>query len=401
MGTEPLNDVGWETEQFLRHRPHLEAVAYRMLGSVSEAEDAVQEAWLRLGRSQQDTIANARAWLTTIVARVCIDMLRARQSRHEDYVGAWVPEPLVEADDETDPERQLLMADAVGLALLVVLETLTPTERVAYVLHDMFAVPFSEIGEVTDRSPDAARQLASRARRRIRAGVPRSDADPAKQRELVRAFLAAARAGDFDALVAVLDPDVVLRAGGGPELQQELKGATTVARAMARSGPRFATLCHAATVNGQPGIVVTTDQGPAGAIGFTVSGGLISAIDVTVDPEAESLAFLRRRPGSAAEQIIGEALSWPGVQRAEAHLGAVALRLGRRELGHVHGDQLVDVPLPARLRDRYVKGGMSLQYEPEHSPGWVAVPLDTETGMGDALTLLRANYERAESRRSR
>ena len=223
-GAELLNDLGWETEQFQRHRLHLEAVAYRMLGSVSEAEDALQEAWLRLSRSQQETIHNARAWLTTIVGRVCIDMLRTGQSRREDYVGGWVPEPIVEVDEQADPERQMLIADTIGLALLVVLETLTPTERVAYVLHDMFAVPFAEIGEIIDRTPDAARQLASRERRRVRGAMPQPDADLAKQREVVDAFLAASRAGDFDALIAVLDPDVVFRASGARQLQQELNG---------------------------------------------------------------------------------------------------------------------------------------------------------------------------------
>jgi RNA polymerase sigma-70 factor (ECF subfamily) len=202
-GAESLNDITWEAEQFQRHRPHLQAVAYRMLGSISEAEDAVQEAWLRLTRSRQETIHNARAWLTTIVGRVCIDMLRARKARPEDHVGAWVPEPIVEVDEQADPEQQTLLADAVGLALLVVLETLTPPERVAYVLHDMFALPFAEIGEIIDRSPEAARQLASRARRRVRGAMPQPDADLAKQRDAADAFLAASRAGDFDALVAV------------------------------------------------------------------------------------------------------------------------------------------------------------------------------------------------------
>jgi len=389
-----LSDTGWETEQFQRHRPHLEAVAYRMLGSVSEAEDALQEAWLRLSRSQQETIHNARAWLTTIVGRVCIDMLRARQSRREDYVGAWVPEPIVEVDEQADPERQALIADTVGLALLVVLETLTPSERVSYVLHDMFAVPFAEIGEIIDRTPDAARQLASRGRRRVRGALPQPDADLAKKRKVVDAFLAASRAGDFDALVAVLDPDVVFRAGGARELQQERSGAAVVARTMATFGPRLATICHPATVNGQPGILIKTGQGSAGAIGFTVSGGLIATIDVTIDVDKLELLdpfdFIRGRQGAVAERIIGDALSWPGVHREQGELGSVVLRVGRRELGHLHGDAVADVPLAPELQDRLVKDGPALERE----SGWVTVPLETEQGVRQALALLRANYER-------
>jgi RNA polymerase sigma-70 factor (ECF subfamily) len=388
-----LNDTDWETEQFQRHRPHLEAVAYRMLGSVSEAEDALQEAWLRLSRSQQETIHNARAWLTTIVGRVCIDMLRARQSRREDYVGAWVPEPIVEVDEQTDPEHQMLMADTVGLALLVVLETLTPTERVAYVLHDMFALPFAEIGEIIDRSAEATRQLASRARRRVRGAAPQPDADPAKQREVVDAFLAASRAGDFDALVAVLDPDVLFRAGGARELQQELKGAADVARLFATRGPSFANHCYPATVNGQAGLVIRTRQGPAGAVGFTLSGGLITTIDLTLDPDKpEGFGGTgdTRRP---AEWIITEALSWPGVHRAQGHFGAVVLRVGRRELGHLHGDVVADVPVPPELRDQPITDGVALD------SGWVTVPLETEDGVRQALTLLRKNYERGQGSR--
>jgi RNA polymerase sigma factor (sigma-70 family) len=421
-GAELLNDLGWETEQFQRHRLHLEAVAYRMLGSVSEAEDALQEAWLRLSRSQQETIHNARAWLTTIVGRVCIDMLRARQSRREDYVGGWVPEPIVEVDEEADPERQMLMADSIGLALLVVLETLTPTERVAYVLHDMFAVPFAEIGEIIDRTPDAARQLASRARRRVRGAMPQPDADPAKQREVVDAFLAASRAGDFDALIAVLDPDVVFRASGARELQQELNGAADVARTMARFGPRLVTMCHPATVNGQAGLVVKTRQGPAGAIGFTTSDGLITTIDLTLDPDklkdpdhkqdarrpdpphehqADSelsllLSYVRGRQGSVAERIISETLSWPGVYRASGHFGSVVLRVGQRELGHLHGDAVADVPLPPKLQAQLLKDGAAPEHLLRHDSGWVTVPLDTEEGVQQALVLLRSNYDRAQ-----
>jgi RNA polymerase sigma factor (sigma-70 family) len=399
-----LGEVGWDTEQFQRYRPHLEAVAYRMLGSVSEAEDALQEAWLRLSRSQQESIHNARAWLTTIVGRVCIDMLRARQSRREDYVGSWVPEPIVDVDEQAGPEQQMLMAETVGLALLVVLETLTPAERVAYVLHDMFAVPFADVGAIIDRSPDATRQLASRARRRVRGAIPRPDADLAEQREVVDAFLAASRAGDFEALVGVLDPHVVFRASGGRKLQQELRGAPDIARRMARFGPSFASMCHPATVNGQAGLVVTTSQGPLGAMGFTVSGGLITTIDMSLDPDKlESLAgestlfsYLSGRQGSVGERIITEALSWPGVDRAKGDFGAVVLRVGRRELGHLHGDAVVDVPLPPKLVDQ---PEAAPELERRDEPGWIAVPLESEEAVQHALALLRANYERGKAQR--
>jgi RNA polymerase sigma factor (sigma-70 family) len=418
-GAEPLNDIGWETEQFERNRPHLEAVAYRMLGSVSEAEDALQEAWLRLTRSRQETIHNARAWLTTIVGRVCIDMLRARQSRCEDYVGSWVPEPIVSTDETLDPEHEAELADSVGLALLVVLETLTPAERVAYVLHDMFAVPFGELGAIIDRSPDAARQLASRARRRVRGAVPQPDADPGRQRELVDAFLAASRAGDFDALVAVLDPDVVFRASGARELQQELNGATDVARKFATFGPGFASKCHPASINGRAGLLLRTLEGPAGAVGFTVSDGLITTVDLTVDPDklegfdptedarrpdpphghgaAGELGGLGEAPGrqgSGIERIISEALSWPGVYRAKGHFGSVELRVGERELGHLHGDAVADVPIPSELQDQPVRDQAALEHEPQHDSDWVTVALETEEGVQRALALLRANYER-------
>jgi RNA polymerase sigma-70 factor (ECF subfamily) len=366
-----------------------------MLGSVTEAEDAVQEAWLRLGRSQQETIHNARAWLTTIVGRVCIDMLRARRSRREDHVGAWVPEPIVEVDEQADPEQQVMMADAVGLALLVVLETLTPAERVAYVLHDMFALPFAEIGEIIDRSPDAARQLASRGRRRVRGAMPQPDADLAKQREAVDAFLAASRAGDFDALVAVLDPDVVFRAGGARELQQERNGAADVARTVATFGPGFASLCHPATVNGQPGLLLKTPEGTAGAVGFTVTGGLITTIDVTLDPdkleggELGPLGFGRGRRGSVAQRIVSEALSWPGVYRATGHFGSIELRVGDHELGHLHGDVVADVPVPSQL----VPDGVARERRLGDDSGWVRIPLETEEDVQQALALLRGTYE--------
>src|SRR5215831_14868273 len=225
----------FQTEEFERHRAHLGAVAYRMLGSTSEAEDAVQETWLRLNRSDTGSVTNLGGWLTTVVARVCLDMLRSRRARREDYVGTWLPEPVVSVAD--GPEDEAALADAVGLALLVVLDTLTPPERLAFVLHDMFAVSFAEIGEILDRSPAAARQLASRARRRVRGATPRTDPDLREQRRVVDAFLAASRAGDFAALLEVLDPDVVFRADFGPSGDRgPVRGAEAVARRILARG---------------------------------------------------------------------------------------------------------------------------------------------------------------------
>src|SRR3954468_14074285 len=267
-----MDSVTMQTEQFERQRPQLQAVAYRMLGSVSEAEDAVQEAWLRLSRSDGDSIDNVGAWLTTVVGRVCIDMLRSRRSRREEYVGTWLPEPIVSTDERVDPEQETLLGDAVGIALLVVLETLTPAERLAFVLHDMFGVPFEEIAPMVDRTPAAARQLASRAGRRARGGAPSPDAAPARPREVVAAFLAAARAGDFDALLEVLDPDVVFRvdAGRGPHARPPAVGAPAVARELVTRAPRFAPLAHPAIVNGGAGLYLGPAQRPAAVVGFTV-----------------------------------------------------------------------------------------------------------------------------------
>src|SRR5215211_5225431 len=214
-----MDEHDWMSQRFDAHRTHLRAVAYRMLGSLNEADDAVQEAWLRLSRSDTSGVKNLRGWLTTVVARVCLDMLRSRKSRREagkkEPLGRYVPDPIVGREDGFDPEHEALLADSVGLALLVVLERLSPAERLAFVLYDMFAVPFEEIAPVVDRSPGAARQLASRARRRVRGAATSPDADLALQREVVDAFLAASRGGDFDALLAVLDPEVVLRADRG------------------------------------------------------------------------------------------------------------------------------------------------------------------------------------------
>ncbi|KLL09703.1 MULTISPECIES: RNA polymerase sigma factor SigJ [Protofrankia] len=283
-----MDNATWQAEQFERQRPQLHAVAYRMLGSRSEAEDAVQEAWLRLSRSDDGSIGNLGGWLTTVVGRVCIDMLRARQARREDSVGTWLPEPIVNVDDSDDPEQQTLLADSVGLALLVVLETLTPSERLAFVLHDMFAIPFEEIASMLERTPAAARQLASRARRRVQGSPTVPDADIATQRRVVAAFLAASRAGDFDALVAVLDPDVVFRVDTGSRTRPVpalLTGAADVARQVAAQGPRFARHCQPALVNGTAGIVARTSAGVIAVAGITVIEERIATIDLILDPD--------------------------------------------------------------------------------------------------------------------
>jgi RNA polymerase sigma-70 factor, ECF subfamily len=283
-----MDSDSWQAEQFERHRAHLRAVAYRMLGSVSEADDAVQEAWLRLSRSRDTAIDNVGGWLTTVVGRVCIDMLRARRSRREDLVGTWLPEPVVTVDDHADPEQETLLADSVGLALLVVLETLTPSERLAFVLHDTFGVPFEEIAPMIDRTPAAARQLASRARRRVRGAPTVPDPDLPKQRQVVDAFLAATRSGDFEALLAVLDPDVVFRidtgarTGVAPAL---VSGAADVARQAATQGRKFAPLCRPALVNGAAGIVVGAPGSAFAVAGITVINGRIASIDLILDPD--------------------------------------------------------------------------------------------------------------------
>jgi RNA polymerase sigma factor (sigma-70 family) len=282
-----MNERELLTDRFEANRTHLRAVAYRMLGSVSEADDAVQEAWLRLSR-RSDTAEpeNLRAWLTTVVARVCLDMLRSRRSRREDPLDTHLPEPIVSRADGMDPEHEALLADSVGLALLVVLETLTPAERLAFVLHDMFAVPFDEIAPIVDRSPAAARQLASRARRRVQGATPEPDPDLARQREVVDAFLAAARGGDLEALVAVLDPNVVLRADRGarrPGAPREVRGARTVA-GQAFEYARLARFAQPALVNGAAGLVVAPGGRPFAVIGFTVASGKIAEIDILADP---------------------------------------------------------------------------------------------------------------------
>ena len=273
-------------ERFEEHRRRLRAVAYRMLGSLSEADDAVQEAWLRLSRSNADEIENLGGWLTTVVARVCLNVLQSRKLRREEPLDVRVPDPIVTRDDAGDPEAQALLADAVGLALLVVLDTLTPAERLAFVLHDMFAVPFDDIAPIVDRSPAAARQLASRARRRVQDRDPLPDADLGEQRAVVDAFLAAARDGDFDALLAVLDPDVVLRADAGtaPTVapSREARGARAVAE-LASSFSGLARFSRPALVNGAAGLVTAPHGEPVSVMGFTVRGGVIVEIDILAD----------------------------------------------------------------------------------------------------------------------
>lgn len=290
-----MNDSQIYAEQFEGYRTHLQAVAYRMLGSVAEAEDAVQEAWLRLSRSDADAVSNLGGWLTAVVGRICIDMLRARRRRNEDYLGSWLPEPIVSLDEPADPESQVQLAESVGLALLVVLEALGPAERLAFVLHDMFGVPFEEIAPIVDRSPAATRQLASRARRRVR-GAPEPDADLAAQRRVVEAFLAASRGGDFDALVAVLDPDVSFKVDAGkdsPLARPPIVGAEEVAREVLARGRPFAPLGRPAIVNGAVGVVVGSPQRPFAIAGCTISGGRIVELDLIIDPEKLAAAGLR------------------------------------------------------------------------------------------------------------
>jgi RNA polymerase sigma factor (sigma-70 family) len=279
-----MHERDYLASQFEANRPRLRAVAYRMLGSVSEADDALQESWLRLSRADSSAVENLGAWLTTVLARVCLDMLRSRKSRREEPLGPHVPEPIVSRGDEVDPEHEALLADSVGLALLVVLETLTPPERLAFVLHDMFGVPFDEIAPVVDRSPAAARQLASRARRRVRGAAPAPDVDLARQREVVDAFLAAARGGDFDALLVVLDPDVVLRVDRGhlPGASREVKGAAAVAE-QALTFARLAPFARPALVNGAAGFVVAPRGRPVAVAGFTVANGVVVEIDLLAD----------------------------------------------------------------------------------------------------------------------
>jgi RNA polymerase sigma-70 factor, ECF subfamily len=271
-------------ERFEEHRTHLRAVAYRMLGSLSEADDAVQEAWFRLNRTDASAVENLGAWLTTVVARISLNMLRSRKSRQEQPLADGLPDLLVDRADGLNPEHEALLADSVGLALLVVLETLSPPERLAFVLHDIFAVPFDEIGAIVDRSPEAARQLASRARRRVRAERTVPDADLATQRDVIDAFLAAARDGDFDRLVALLDPDVVLRQDFGPARRREIRGAEAVA-SQARSYARLDLDIRPALINGVAGAVGFLHGEPFSIGVVTVRNGKIVELDFLADPE--------------------------------------------------------------------------------------------------------------------
>lgn len=280
-----MKEQDWLAEQFEEQRPRLRAVAYRMLGSLSEADDAVQDAWLRLSRSDAGKIENLAAWLTTVVARQSLNMLRSRNTKREQPLDVHLPDPVIDPADGTDPEHEALLADSVGLALLVILETLTPAERLAFVLHDMFALPFEEIAPIVERSPEATRQLASRARRRVRGAAPAPDADLTAQWEVVEAFLAAARDGDFDALVAVLDPDVVLRADGGlTGLSQHVQGAETVAR-QALMWSRVDLTMRRALINGAAGMVAFLHGEPFSIAAVTVRNGKIVELDFLADPE--------------------------------------------------------------------------------------------------------------------
>src|SRR5919197_3225479 len=274
-------------QQFEEHRTRLRAVAYRMLGSLSEADDAVQETWLRLSRIDADEVENLGGWLTTVVAHVSLNMLRSRRSRREEPLDVRMPEPIVDRADGTDPEHAALLADSVGLALLVVLETLSPPERLAFVLHDMFAIPFEEIAPIVERSPEAARQLASRARRRVQGQNTLPDADLDTQREVIDAFRAAAREGDFEALLEVLDPDMVLRADGGPVpgiASRVVRGAANVAR-QALAFSRLGVEVRPALVNGAPGTVSFRDGRPLAIAGFTIRSGRVVEMDILADPQ--------------------------------------------------------------------------------------------------------------------
>ena len=294
-----MDERDWLAERFEEHRPRLRGVAYRMLGSLSEADDAVQEAWLRLGRDDRSDVENLGAWLTTVVARVSLNMLRSRKARREEPLGV-IPEPILDRADGMSPEHEALLADSVGLALLVVLETLSPPERLAFVLHDMFGLSFDEIAPIVDRSPDAARQLASRARRRVRSDSPVSDVDRAAQRALVDAFFAAARDGDFDRLLGVLDPDVVLRADfGSAGGLQIVRGAHAVA-GQAQAYSRLGLVVQPALVNGAVGAISFLDGRPFSVGAVTVRNGKIVQLDILADPER-----LRRLDLSALGELPG------------------------------------------------------------------------------------------------
>lgn len=307
-------DSEWLAGRFEEHRPHLRAVAYRMLGSLAEADDAVQDTWERLDRAGADDVDNLRAWLTTVVARVCLNVLRSRNTHPAVPLETSIPDPIVRPADAPDPESEALLADSVGLALQIVIDTLGPAERLAFVLHDMFHLSFDEIATMVGRSPEATRQLASRARRRVKgADVPTPEPDVARQRAVVDAFFAAGRAGDFDALVALLHPDVVARADFGPRhpaASTVLRGAEAVAR-RARIGANTAAVIHPALVNGAAGVVITMDGQPHSLMAFTVAGGQIVEVEVIADPDriarlaAPVLSAVARRQERGADGHAG------------------------------------------------------------------------------------------------
>ncbi len=290
-----MNEQEWMAERFEENRSHLRAVAYRMLGSLTEADDAVQEGWLRLSRSGADDIENLRAWLTTVVGRVCLDKLRTRKARLEEPLDVYVPDPVLNGGEGVHPDHEMMLADSVGLALLVVLETLSPPERLAFVLHDTFDMPFGEIASIVGCSPDAARQLASRARRRVRGATPAPDADLNQQRRVVDAFLTAVRSGNFEVLLAVLDPDVVLRSDRGPGASKIIRGARSVAE-QALMFSRLAEHVQPVLVNGTAGVVSWRPGGqPFSVMGFTVRQGKIVEMNILGDPERLARLDLRFR----------------------------------------------------------------------------------------------------------
>jgi RNA polymerase sigma factor (sigma-70 family) len=283
-----VNETDWLAERFEQYRPHLRTVAYRMLGSSNETDDAVQEAWIRLIRTHGAEVENLGDWLTTVVGRVCLDMLRARRSRREEPVGDDLPEPVFTLESPDNPEQEALLADSIGMALLVVLETLTPSERLAFVLHDMFAVPFDEIADIVDRTPAATRQLASRARRRVQGAEPQAGATLSRQRELLDAFLAAARSADFDALLTVLDPDVVFRVDQGARRRlalQPITGARAVAEQVVPNAHTFAPLARPALVNGAAGLVIGSPERPIAVCSFEFEDDRITEINLVLDRE--------------------------------------------------------------------------------------------------------------------
>ena len=321
-----MDEREWLAQRFQEHRPRLRAVAYRMLGSTSEADDAVQEAWIRLSRSKASEIDNLEAWLVTVVGRVALNMLRSRKRRGEEPLDAHLPDPILDRADGIDPEHEALLADSVGLALLVVLETLTPAERLAYVLHDMFSVPFEEIGAILERSPDAARQLASRARRRIRSAhtTPADAADAAahQEEEVVEAFLAAARDGDFDALVAVLDPDIVLREDWGSGTIVEVRGAENVARRAMAASQRDGLVGRPALINGAAGWVSLLDGEVYAIAALMLQNGRITTMDI--------LLALHASPASTSQTSTPDYDGTRIDQLARAECGALLEPIGRK-----------------------------------------------------------------------